>query len=165
MKSFLVHSVAIAVTIVVFVSAIHPSTALRLSDIKSLTGSKDEGRSLLLDLLLGLTSEESAPKPVKVSNSPSSGTIKNSPVLDLAQSLIGKDTNVNNNLYIKIFKFIFNLVMDVMMDRMDVNLRREDVQRSLFLDILRNKNIMLKRSPNFERPVERQQFSQHYFVE
>ena len=158
-----VHLAAVAVSIVIFASYIDSSNALRLSDLKSLSDPKGiEGRSLL-DLLLGSATEGNAATSVKVS---SSAPEKNSPVIDLAQSLIGKD-NVNTNLYIKIFKLIFNLFMDMMMDRMDLDLRREDFQQTPMVSFLRHpKNVLLKRSPIFERPTERQRiFKPTYLVE
>lgn len=139
--------------------ALNKVNGQRTSSVKPFSHSSSivEGRSLL-DLLLGGSSEGNAATSIKGSSSP---------VLDLAQSLIGKD-NGNTNLYVKILKLIFNLFMDVMMDRMDIGMRREDITPSPFLNLLRPKYI-LKKSPVFGRPIEsmleRRQQSKPYFVE
>lgn len=49
-----------------------------------------------------------------------------SSLLDLAQALIQGSKNNENSLYLKVFKLLLNLFMDVMMDRMAAAKRRED---------------------------------------
>lgn len=147
-----------------FTSATSPASTSSTNVKPFIQSNPMEGRSLL-DLLLGGSSEGNAATSVKGS---SSG--EKNPLAELAQSLIGKD-NGNANLYIKIFKLILNLFMDVMMDRMDVDKRREDISPSPILSLLRPKNFILKRSSSspFERPVEsmveRQRVFKPYFVE
>lgn len=154
MKSSILLSVTFTVTILLVFSYINTASALRLSNLKTFTESKPliEGRSLL-DLLLGSANEGNAATSVKVSNSVPEKTSA-TPVLDLAQSLIGKD-NGNANLYLKIFKLIFNLFMDAMMDRMDLlDLRREDIQPEHSVHFLRVKNLIAKKSPIFQTKLK-----------
>lgn len=49
-----------------------------------------------------------------------------SSLLDLAQTFLQGTKNNENSLYLKVFKLLLNLFMDVMMDRMAAAKRRED---------------------------------------
>jgi len=81
------------------------------------------GRSLL-DILMGIGSD-SDNKPAATSSSASNSEKQSSSLVDLASSLIGKG-DTNTALYLKLFKLLLNLFMDVMMDRMGAE-RREDI--------------------------------------
>ena len=161
MKGSLRNCTALAVIISLCVLFINPSSASTLSSIRPVTQARPvvEGRSLL-DFLLGGPSDGNSATSLK---GPSTSS---SPIIDLATALLGKD-NVNTKLYIKIFKLIFNLFMDVMADRMDEAKRREDISPSSF-NLFKSKFI-LKEAPLYERQAQsilkRQQMYKPYFVE
>jgi hypothetical protein len=81
----------------------------------------------LLDMLMGGSSLLGGSDDEKPATSASSSTTnkQSSSLVDLATNLIGKGEG-NSGLYIKLFKLLLNLFMDVMMDRMGSE-RREDV--------------------------------------
>ena len=70
-------------------------------------------------------------------------TDKASGLLDLAQALVGKGEG-NSSLYVKLFKLLLNLFMDVMMDRIA---RREDTDHISFIPHQRLLNEVKQRNP------------------
>lgn len=123
------------------------TSALRLHDIKKFTADNIEKRSPLLDILVGRRTEGNAATSIKGSGE------EKSPLTDLAQSLIGKETS-NRNLYIKILKLFFNLFMDIVMDRMETDFRREDtssIQPLVKLLTPQTTQFTLPQSPAYER--------------
>lgn len=162
MKASVTHSTAlVAFTLVLASSCANASPLAAVGQSKPFSQSAPiEGRSLL-DLLIGGSSVGNAATSVKGSTSPF-------PLLDLAQTLLGKGDSMNSKLYMKVLKLIFNLFMDVMADRMDEGTRREDISPLALSSLLRSK-FSLNNSPVHERQVEsilkRQRMYKPYIVE
>jgi len=120
------------------------------------------GRFPLLDVLMGIGSD-SDNKPAATSSLASNSEKQSSSLVDLASSLIGKG-DTNTALYLKLFKLLLNLFMDVMMDRMGAE-RREDIANinPLTPFFLRLKNPVKTPAVNMPYPASQSQSIQTAF--
>lgn len=76
-----------------------------------------------------------------------STTDKGTGLLDLAQALVGKGEG-NGSLYVKLFKLLLNLFMDVMMDRIA---KREDTDQITFIPHMPNRPFAVHPAIDFKQ--------------